>query len=82
MNEGKIIGTLTPLDNRIVGTASSNEGNISGEISIPKIVMENNYNLLENKPQIEGIELVGNKTFEELTLVSITNAELENLTRL
>ena len=37
------------------------------------------YELLENKPQIEGIELLGNKTFEELQMQALTNLELENL---
>lgn len=37
------------------------------------------YELLQNKPQIEGIELLGNKTFEELQLQALTNLELEDL---
>lgn len=37
------------------------------------------YNDLSDKPQIEGITLVGNKTYEELNLQRITNTELENL---
>ena len=43
------------------------------------IAVSNNYNLLYNKPQIEGVTLEGNKTFEELTLISLTNAEIEQL---
>lgn len=38
-----------------------------------------NYNKLVNKPQIQGIELAGNKTFEELGLSSLSNSELEKL---
>jgi len=38
-----------------------------------------NYNDLYNKPQIEGITLQGNKTYEELNMHRITNMELENI---
>lgn len=38
-----------------------------------------NYNNLNNKPMIEGVELVGNKTYEELNLSSLTNTEIEDL---
>ena len=37
------------------------------------------YDLLTDKPQIEGVTLEGNKTFEELQLQGITNSELENI---
>lgn len=42
-------------------------------------VTTGNYNELTNKPRIEGVELVGNKTFPELGMDKLTNAELENL---
>ena len=38
-----------------------------------------NYNLLENQPQIEGVTLIGDKTFEELNLLRITNTEIEEM---
>ena len=37
------------------------------------------YEQLINKPKIEGEELLGNKTFEELNLNALTNLELEEL---
>ena len=37
------------------------------------------YNDLSDKPQIEGITLIGNKTYEELNLQRITNTEIEDL---
>ena len=37
------------------------------------------YEQLINKPKIEGEELLGNKTFEELNLKALTNLELEEL---
>lgn len=37
------------------------------------------YDELINKPQIEGVTLEGNKTYEQLNLAKITNSEIENL---
>lgn len=37
------------------------------------------YNNLENKPQIESVTLIGNKTFEELHMNKLTNSEIESL---
>lgn len=39
----------------------------------------NNYEMLVNKPQINGVTLAGNKTVEEIGIVEISNTELENL---
>lgn len=37
------------------------------------------YTLLDNKPSINGVTLVGNKTFPQLDLLRITNQELEEI---
>lgn len=37
------------------------------------------YNQLSNKPSINGVELVGNKSFEDLGENTITNAELQSI---
>lgn len=37
------------------------------------------YEELINKPQIEGVTLIGNKTFSDLTLDRITNSEINYL---
>lgn len=37
-----------------------------------------NYEALINKPQIEGVTLTGNKTYEDLNLQKISNSEIEN----
>ena len=34
------------------------------------------YNKLINKPQINSVELVNNKSFEDLGLISLTNSEI------
>lgn len=40
---------------------------------------EANYEVLENKPRIQNVELTGNKTFEELGLTSIEHTNISNL---
>ena len=35
------------------------------------------YEVLINKPSIEGITLIGNKTYPELNLLSLTNTEID-----
>lgn len=37
------------------------------------------YETLQNKPQIEGVELFGNKTLQDLQIQALTNLELEEL---
>ncbi|MCR4554143.1 MAG: hypothetical protein K5752_04410 [Succinivibrionaceae bacterium] len=37
----------------------------------------NDYNDLINKPSINGIELIGDKTPEELDILPLTNAEID-----
>ena len=34
------------------------------------------YNKLINKPQINSVELIHNKSFEDLGLISLTNSEI------
>lgn len=41
----------------------------------------NDYTRLKNKPSINSNELIGDKTFEQLGLVSLTNEQIENLLR-
>lgn len=37
------------------------------------------YNNLRNKPRINGVELVGDKTNEEILIQSISNEDLEKI---
>lgn len=37
------------------------------------------YESLPDKPMIEGVELIDNKSFEDLTLNRITNSEIEEI---
>lgn len=68
MNDQRIIisGNLSS------GTLRGNLQNsgLSGQISIPQTYVNTDYEKLTNKPQINGVELVGNKTAQDLYLVS------------
>lgn len=70
------------------GTISRNKKAIKGELDSDSVRVKispasgsgtKDYEELKNKPQIESVELVGNKTFEELGLESIDNEELMSL---
>jgi len=62
-----------------IGMAEDGEEiNLDLDSSI-RVVPNTDYNDLSSKPQIEGITLEGNKTFEELTLEKVSNAEIEAL---
>ena len=37
------------------------------------------YNQLKNRPKIEGVTLVGDKTFEELGLLEMSNSEIQDI---
>ena len=52
---------------------------VVGEIQVVTHIMHKDYEILENLPQIEGVTLIGNKTYEDLNLCSLTNSEIEEL---
>lgn len=62
----------------LVGQIYTDES-LRGLMNMPQGGGTRDYELLINKPQIEGVTLIGNKTFEELTLIGLTNEELEAL---
>lgn len=40
---------------------------------------DHDYETAKNKPRINDVELVGNKTSEDLDIMALTNTEIENL---
>lgn len=81
----KPAGTLNAsLNNKstLTGTLNGSNQKLSGNMTVPNTVYvdgTNDYEILINKPQIESVELVGNKTFSDLGLESITNSDLMDL---
>lgn len=58
--------TLTTADTESVEMSVSEEPAPSFNAGLTTVVTENNYNDLRNKPSIEGEELTGNKTLNDL----------------
>lgn len=61
---------------KLEGTLSDSEGTMEGGLTPPTVV---DYGALTNKPKIEGVTLQGNKTFEDLSLNSLSNLEIEQM---
>lgn len=59
-------------------------GSLTGELNAGNVELgTTNYEKLENKPLINGVELVGNKTLEELGIATkedVENAIKNNIT--
>lgn len=78
---------MTILDNieQTEMSVLNNEGNI--DFNVTTSTGTTNYERLSNKPQINSVELIGNKTGDELNLqikgnypnTRITNIEIDNL---
>ena len=52
---------------------------MSGTLNMAERVYENDYEKLKNKPSINGVELVQDKSFEELGDHVLTNFEILEL---
>ena len=64
----------------VMPTVSTNEVNATAAV-VNKVQVNNtsNYELLLNKSQIESVELLGNKSFNDLGLSNITNMRIEQI---
>lgn len=72
---GNLSVDLNTNDNLSVDLNS--ESTMSLNLTVPRIVGgTGNYEKLKNKPQIESVELIGNKTFPELGISSIDADDL------
>ena len=70
---------LTVAENDAVTLGLDSGDNAALNVGSTTVVTVNDYNDLRNKPSIEGVELIGDKSFEELNLQRLTNTELENM---
>lgn len=71
---GPVSGRLQ-ADGTLRGRLSGG-GTLSGGLSQTIISYSQDYNDLYNKPQINEIELVGNKTFDELGMSAMSNLDI------
>lgn len=76
-------GNLSTENKNVQGNLNTNNKKISGSLSLPEVIAITDYNILDNKPQINYVELVGNKLSEELglepTITDITEQDIDNL---
>lgn len=76
--------TVTPMitRNRITVSPDISGEEITASATMANRIRVNNtsdYTLLNNKPQIESVELIGNKSFNDLGLSNISNMRIEQL---
>ena len=80
MNEAIDIDIEINTDSSIDTDIQTSDGEIDTDIEI-STGGTNDYNDLINKPSIEGVELVGDKTLEELGVEALTPQEIDELLR-
>lgn len=73
----KINGSIKSTD--IIKGNLTNQNNIRGNIVYPNGIEIRDYELLFNKPQIETVELIGNKSFDDLGLSKISVNEINSI---
>lgn len=55
------------------------ETGMSGSLNMAERVYENDYEKLHNKPKINGVELVGNQSFDDLGMSELTALDVYNI---
>lgn len=85
-SDGSLNGSLTtcdPLVGRVSTSEISDPEQLDGYLSIPRYryLYEKDYEQLDNKPSVNSVTLINDKSFDELGLNAISNTELENLLR-
>ena len=65
---------------KMSGSLNADTG-MSGSLNMAEGVYENDYEKLHNKPKINGVELVQDKSFEDLGDHVLTNFEILELMR-
>lgn len=76
MNETIDIDIEINTDSSIDTDIQTSDGEIDTDIEL-STGGTNDYNDLINKPSIEGVELVGDKTLEELGVEALTPQEID-----
>lgn len=70
---------LTVVDKENARLSLGGDESASLSAGSTTLVSTSDYENLRNRPRIEGVELIGDKSFEELNLQRLTNTELENM---
>ena len=71
---------LVPIMHEIRGVITDqNKQKLVGKLYIPKVIGTLVYEELRGKPAINGVELSGDKSFEELGEFTMTNSEIKDI---
>ena len=62
----------------VSGNMNADTG-MSGTLNMAERVYENDYEKLHNKPKINGVELVGNQSFDDLGMSELTALDVFNI---
>ena len=62
----------------VSGSLNADTG-MSGSLNMAERVYENDYEKLKNKPSINGVELVQDKSFEDLGFSELTALDVFNI---
>lgn len=76
--KAKIIGDKINVSPKLSGNEIRASANLTNET---RTISTLDYELLNHKPQIENVELMGNKSFDDLGLTNISNMEIEFIIR-
>ena len=76
----KTVTVNAQLTSDPISTVEKLSGNLTAQAEVINRVNVNtvsDYNLLDNKPQINSVELIGNRSLPEIGVDTISNMELE-----
>ena len=63
------------------GSLNTDTG-MSGDLNMAERVYENDYQKLKNKPSINGVELIKDKSLEDIGCIPMKNSEILSLIKI
>ena len=72
-----LIIPTTEAEELIVEANEEDDLRVDGGDDSVKVIRD--YNQLKNRPKIEGVTLVGDKSFEELGFLEMSNSEIQDI---
>lgn len=76
INPMTINGTI---GNRSIKGNITNSITLVSSMSVPSKMMEKDYDKLNNKPSINGVELSGDRSFEDLGRLNMRNIRIKSI---
>ena len=65
----------------MLGSLNADTG-MSGSLNMAERVYENDYEKLKNKPSINGVELIKDKSLEDIGCIPMKNSEILSLIKI